>query len=295
MKSGGRLVRRIGVALACVVAVLGAMMLGGAMAQSPARTAGPCAVVNGPAMLPGIQEASGLAISRRQAGVIWSHNDSGNDEVLFALDTSGAVLGRVHVPVRMRDWEDVSAGRCPSGPCLYIADIGDNGASRRRVQILRVPEPAPGDAETARPEVFTAVYADGPHNAESMFVVGEDLFVITRDRTGGIYRSTVTGSSGGEITFRRIGQLDLAGVSDAEASPDEQTVAVRTEDEVLLYRTADLVDAHNNPYARIPVDGLKEPQGEGIALAADGMIYLASEGRPWTRGGSFLSLRCKLP
>jgi predicted outer membrane lipoprotein len=294
MKSGGGLWRKLGVALACAVAVLGAMILG-AMAQAPARTAGPCAVVDGPAILPALPEASGLAISRRQPGVVWSHNDSGNDEILFALDTEGVLLGQLRVPVQMRDWEDVSAGRCPSGPCLYLADIGDNGRSRKRVQILRIPEPAPGDAMTAPPDVFYGVYADGPHNAESMFVVGEDLFVITRDRIGAIYRSTVKGLSGGQITFQRIGQLGVDGVSDAEASPDEQTVAVRTEDEVLLFRTADLVAARNNPYARIPVEALREPQGEGVAIDGGGMIYLASEGRPWTRGGSFLSLRCTLP
>ena len=76
------------------------------------------------------------------------------------------------------------------------------------------------DEETAPPEVFNATYADGPHNAEAMFVVGGDLFIVTRDRMGGVYRTTTTGSR--ELTLQRIGQLGLAAVTDAETSRDEK-------------------------------------------------------------------------
>lgn len=277
---------------AAVVLVLGASLLG-AWILRPDDSAGPCVVANGPAMLPEIPESSGLAVSRRHPGVLWSHNDSGSAAVLFALDAAGTARGSVRVPIRTRDWEDISAARCPSGDCLYIADIGDNRAVRRRIQIYRVPEPVPGDAETAPPEVFNATYADGPHNAEAMFVIGADLFIITRDRTGGVYRSSVTLSGSRELTFQRVGQLGLAAVTDAEASRDEKSVVVRTSHEAVLYRTADLIRGGNVPYLRIPIDGLKEAQGEGVALDGS-MLYLSSEGRPWSRAGRIVSLRCNL-
>lgn len=265
-----------------------------AFALAPVDTAGPCTVAAGPTKLPEIPEASGLAISRRTPGVIWSHNDSGNAEVLFALDTTGHARGNVRVPLRMRDWEDVSAARCESGPCVYLADIGDNGLERRRIQIARVPEPAPSDAVTAPPEVFHATYSDGRHNAEAMFVIGADMFIITRDRTGGVYRGVRAGDDPRAVTFQRIGELGLESVTDAEATPDEQSVVVRTSGEVLLYRTAEVIRGGRRPYRRIPISGLREVQGEGVALDNDGTLYLASEGRPWSRGGTFLKLRCTL-
>jgi uncharacterized protein YjiK len=43
---------------------------------------------------------------------------------------------------------------------------------------------------------------------------------------------------------------------------------------------------------RIPIDGLKEAQGEGVAIDDNGTLYLASEGRPWSRPGTFMRLRC---
>jgi hypothetical protein len=222
--------RRISVWLATVLA-LGMIVVGALLMQGPDAAAGPCVVVQRPTMLPEIPEASGLAISRRNPGIIWSHNDSGHATELFALDAAtGALRGRVRVPVRTRDWEAIAAGRCPAGHCLYIADIGDNGLARRRVEIYRVPEPAPGDAETSKPEAFSVAYADGRHNAEALFVVGDDLFVVTRDRTGGLYRSNAPLRSGADLTLQRIGQFLLEAVTDAAASPDEASIVVRTSD-----------------------------------------------------------------
>ena len=260
-----------------------------AWALRPDESLGPCVVAAGPVVLPAIPEASGLAVSRRTPGVLWSHNDSGNAAELFALNRAGAMLGRVRVPARTRDWEDVSAGRCGASDCLYIADIGDNQSERRQVRIYRVPEPAPGDADTAPPETFDAKYADGAHNAEAMFVVESDLFIVTRDRNARVYRASITEAGSRDLTFRRFGQLGLEAVSDAETSTDKKSVVVRTSREAVLYRTDDLIRGGNvAPYLRIPIGGLREAQGEGVALDGD-MLHLASEGR---RGGAIVTLRC---
>jgi hypothetical protein len=283
--------RKVGIALGIGIAGIILVVLG----LRPDRTAGPCTRIQEPAILSELSEASGLAVSRRNPEIIWSHNDSEAETVLFALNSSGVVLGRVRVPVQMQDWEDISAARCSSGDCLYLADIGDNKRSRPRIQIYRVPEPSPGDEKTARPEVLTASFADGPRNAEAAFVINGDIFVITRDRTGGLYRSTVPALGANEITLERIATLDLEAVTDAEASPDEKSVVVRTSHEAVFYWTAELLRGNKVPYLRVPIDGFKESQGEAVAVDAHGMLYLASEGRFWSRGGRLLTLRCQLP
>ena len=271
--------------------MLGASLLA-AWLSSPQRSAGPCIVASGPSRLPEIPETSGLAISRRNPGLLWSHNDSGTAAVLFALDATGAARGRVRVDTR--DWEDISAARCPQGDCLYIADIGDNGSQRRRVTIYRVAEPAPGEAQTAPPEVFNATYVDGPHNAEALFVVDADLFIVTKDRAGFVYRATITPTASRQLTFQRVGQLGIAMVTDAETSRDGTSVVVRTTDEVVLFRTADLIRGTYTPFVRTRIDGLREPQGEGVALDGD-MLYLSSEGGRNGAAGWFMSLRCRWP
>lgn len=278
---------RLGIAATVIVAV--SLLIWFAM--WPADTAGPCVRIIGPVMLPDIPESSGLAVSRRDPRLLWSHNDSGNDAVLFGLDADGSVRSRTRVPIRTVDWEDISAGPCPPNDCLYIADIGDNRLRRQRVQIYRVREPAPGDPQTEAPEIFNATYVDGAHNAEAMFVVGADLFIVTRDRTGTVYRSSLDGSRA--LVFRPIGQLGLAAVTDAETSRDGKFVVVRTSHEAVLYQTADLIRGRTTSYLRIPIDGLKESQGEGVAF--DGRtLYLSSEGRPWNRAGRLLALQCTI-
>jgi hypothetical protein len=271
--------------------------IGGALVSGwlswPDATAGPCVVSGGAVPLPELPEASGLALGRRTPGVLWSHNDSQNDAVLFALDSAGAVLGRVRLPMELRDWEDVSSAACPAGNCLYIADIGDNPLERPRVQILRVPEPAVTDTQTAAPERFAVVYPDGRHNAEAVFVVGDDVFIVTKDDTGLLFRGRIPTSGGGVIELQRIAELGMPIVSDAEASTDGHVVVVRNPAAAAFYRTADLVAGTAVPFARISLEGLREAQGEGVAF--DGtMLYLTSEGRPWTGGGSLLTLRCTI-
>jgi hypothetical protein len=291
---------------ACVLAALFAVA-----ALSPSTVAGPCTVVNEPALLHDVPEASGLAVGRGRPVLLWTHNDSGNAPDLFAIGADGAVQGRLRLPFRTRDWEDISAAPCPPFDfaqvrrgdgaqhtprnCLYIGDIGDNDLTRRSVQVYVVPELTPGTAVTGagRPPMFSVTYSDGAHNAEAMFIAGGYLFIVTKDRAGIVYRSTSPLGQGGSVTMQRVTELELTGVTDAEASADEESVAVRTSDEVVIYRAADLVDGETVPQGvRIPIAGLREPQGEGVALGADGIVYLTSEGGLWNRAGRLITLRC---
>lgn len=282
--------RNIFAAAVVVVTLIGAGFLLSRSAVSP----GPCSVIS-EAPLPEIPEASGLAVSRRHAGIIWSHNDSGNVAVLFALDRSGAVRGRVRVPIDARDWEDVSAAPCPSGDCLYIADIGDNSGVRRSIRVYRVPEPALDDAQAAALEMFDLVYPDGPHNAEALFMADGYAFVVPRQTETALYRSAEPLHRPGEIRLQHIGQLSLVGVSDAEASPDGGSVVVRTSDDVAFYRTADLKRGGMvAPFLQLSIAALREPQGEGVALDANGVLYLASEGGRWGPAGRLIALRCRV-
>ena len=289
-------IRRLGLSVVIVIAAF----LVVALFSRPHNTAGPCEVTNR-AMLSDVPEASGLAVSRGHPGLLWTHNDSGNDAVLFALDASGAMRGHVRVQILMRDWEDISAAPCGSvrlrsgqtRDCLYLGDIGDNSFNRRRIQVLVVAEPDPAAAETSRPEIFNVAYPDGAHNAEAMFVVGGRLFIVTRDNAT-LYGSDAPLRENHDLTLRRIGNLGLGAVTDAEASPDEASVAVRTSHEVVIYRTGDLIGGGVAPQTRIPIDGLGEPQGEGVALAENGTLFLASEGRAWNRAGRLITLRCNL-
>src|SRR5688572_18962716 len=61
-------------------------------------------------MLSGLSEASGVAASQRNPGLLWSHNDSGLP-MLFAIGTDGTMKGQVPIAAaQVDDWEDVAVG-----------------------------------------------------------------------------------------------------------------------------------------------------------------------------------------
>ena len=120
------------------------------------RDSPPACKAAGSAMrLPGVSEASGLVASRTTPGRLWTHNDSGKPEII-ALDAKGNLTGRVSLQgATLEDWEAMATGPCGNRTCLYIADIGDNDASRSQITIYRVPEPAKAGGSEAKPGVLS--------------------------------------------------------------------------------------------------------------------------------------------
>jgi hypothetical protein len=241
--------------------------------------------------LSGLPEASGIALGRRTPQLLWSHNDSG-EPLLLALDAAGAVKGKVRVTgATVEDWEDVAVGPCPGGSCLFIADIGDNNRARRSITVYSLPEPGAQDASTAHADALVATYPDGRHDAEALFVTATgELFIITKEDPAAVYRFP-TARGAGSAQLEKVALLPLRDVTDADTSPDGRWVAVRTHNEVVFYRTRDLVSAQVADGISVDLRALKEPQGEGVTMDSNGMVYLVGEGGT----GTFATLRCSLP
>jgi hypothetical protein len=263
----------------------------------------PCRVVARPVDLRGLSEASGIAVSRRTPGLLWAHNDSG-EPVLFAVDPAGTVTGRVRLAgAGVSDWEAIAVGPCPSGSCLFVADIGDNDAARRHVTIYRVPEPTPTEQVTRQAEAFRATYPDGAHDAEALFVTAEgEVFVVTKGETGHIalYRFPQPLRAGSTVQLQQVAVLGGRAkksnrITDASSSQDGQWIALRTRDAVTFYRTADLTSGRRGEALSFDVRELGERQGEGVALAAGGTVYLVSEGGGKKRPGTLARIDCTLP
>jgi hypothetical protein len=263
----------------------------------------PCSTASMIARLDDVNEASGLALSRRRPDLLWTHNDSGQP-VIYAFGTDGKPRGRVRVVgAGLEDWEDIASGPCPGGECLYIADIGDNKEERPEITIYRVPEPTQGDETTRPADVFHATYPDGPHDAEAFFVGPNGaMYVVTKgeDSPIAIYRFAAN-TPGATARLERVATLADSEVTrgqrvtDAEASPDGKWVALRTLDAVLIHPAEALLTGDIEKRITIEVRKIGEPQGEGVAILADGTIYLAGEAGDGTRGGTLARVSCKLP
>ena len=235
-------------------------------------------------------EASGIAASVRQPGLLWAHNDSGGEPEVFAIGEDGADRGRWSVPgAEAVDWEDMARGPGEDGAdVLYLGDIGDNGSQRRDVTVYRTAEPevpqgaAGGALEGV--EALTLTYADGAQDAEALLAdpVTGDLFVVTKVLVGpaGVYR--VPAGAGGGTTVAMDKEGDVAGslVTGGDMSPDGSVIGLRTYTSVLLWDRApgqSVPEALAGPPCTAP--SAAEPQGEALAIATDGRGYVTvSEG-----------------
>jgi hypothetical protein len=244
---------------------------------------------------PRLTESSGVAASRRQPGVLWTLNDSGNGPWIFATDTLGGDLGAFRVSgAGNDDWEAIALGPCGRRECLYIADTGDNVESRGEVRIYRVPEPVlPAKSPTTPPaETLALRYPDGPGDVEAMFV-GSDgtVFLIRKGRygTAPAYRVPARAwMERGTVVAEALGglQIDTGGlgnlVTDAALSPTGDRVAIRTYLAVFLFT---LTRRNTLLPLGLACDtaGL-QLQGEGISWLDDREMVLTSEGGFGTPG-----------
>lgn len=274
-------------------------------AVSPAQQAAvpQCQASGALVRIPDLPEASGVAVSRRSPGRLWAHNDSG-DAVLVALDTRGAVTGRVRVSgLKVDDWEAVAVGACPGGSCIYIGDIGDNDARRKRITIHRIPEPSTEDSVAVK-DTFHATYPDGAHDAEALLVAPDGgLFIVTKGETDaiGLYRFPRELQPGGTHQLERVGKPREPGkaaeterITDGAVSPDGTWVVLRTKRGFALHRAADLFGGNWTDAGRVDLKAVGEPQGEGIAIAADGTVYLTGEGGGKSQPGTFAKYACSM-
>ncbi|MBN1818799.1 MAG: hypothetical protein JW828_15665 [Sedimentisphaerales bacterium] len=236
---------------------------------------------------PKIKEISGFVASRRNPGILWVHNDSGDLPRVYALNKKGQHKATfVLRGASARDWEDMAIGPGPEQGVsyLYLGDIGDNNALWNTVAVYCVPEPAVdpnGPAvEKALDEVVSIrlKYPDGPRDAETLLVdpITKDLYLISkRDRRSRVYRGAYPYTTNAVHVMTFVGELPWAGSTGGDVCFDGRLVLVRNYAYAGLWiREIDkpLHEAFSRPPIRVPVP--REPMGESIAFSNDGKAYL---------------------
>lgn len=257
---------------------------------------------------PQSREASGLAASRRTASLLWAHDDSGGQPVLYALNAAdGSLRGKIRVGgVENIDWEDIAAFELDGRAWLLIADVGDNLGRRPRVWLHVVEEP---EATTLSPVTEVVVH---PHY--SLQVIYEDLardceavavdaaarmvyLLSKRDPVPRLYalplgpaKQTVVARHVGEVPHlpqptalqRAVGlpsQAYRGQPSAMDFAPDGSAAVVLTYGDTLFFPRAP-GESWAAALARVPI-GLPShllPQAEAVCFSADGRaIFVCSE------------------
>lgn len=247
-----------------------------------------------------ITESSGIAASRCNQNVLWTHNDSGDDAFIFALDKSGEKLGTWKVSgAKNRDWEDIAefydkqTGKC----FLYIGDIGNNERLKSEMTIYRVAEPKVSAADknssaknpnkTENAEAIKFEYPDMRHDAETLMVnpLTGDIYILTKRLSGasGVYKLSADYSLDKSNTLEKIADFSVPAVPNGfltggDISPDGRRVIICdyfSAYEIILPENAKNFDEIWKQKPTIVELGQRE-QGEAIGYSADEKAIFAT-------------------
>lgn len=229
-----------------------------------------------------LDEVSGLVISRRQPGVQWVHNDSGDKAAIYALGPTGELLGTTKLEdVEAIDIEDIALQAGPEHDWLLVGDIGDNKEKRETVVIYRIPEPTP--KQDVEPEVLVVRYPNGPRNAETLLVDPSDgsVLILTKVLGSASELYSLGPFKAGEVTAKKLGEVKFTtGISlttGGDVRPDGKQLVIRTYTHLHLFGvTSTVAEALKHPPCS--VTGPDEKQGEAVGYEGDALRTI-SEGK----------------
>jgi hypothetical protein len=236
---------------------------------------------------PLIDEASGIAASRKNPGVLWVHNDGG-PPCLYALSPQGKHLGIYTLSgARNRDWEDIAIGPGPEPNVdyLYVGDIGDNNSKHKYVTIYRVPEPRVDANQPAANVILTGVeaigllYPDGPRNAETLMLdpLTKDIYIVSKEEPSKVYRAAYPQSTTSKTTLEYVAKLPWGTATGGDISGDGRMVIVRNYLAASLWlrpQNAPLWRAFEGDECKVSL--IFEQQGEAICFDASGAGYFTT-------------------
>jgi hypothetical protein len=247
--------------------------------------------------MPELRELSGLAASRRQPGVLWVHNDSGDRARIYAIGMDGRKVAEVTLSgVRARDFEDIARGPgpTPDRDLLYVADTGDGDDQREDVQIHSLLEPQVDASKSLQLEskvsTLTVRYEDGPHDVETLLVDPQsgDLYLVEKgfllfpDRLVTVHRVPAAAGREGSVTAQPVAQVPMGPATGGDVRADGSGIAIRSYWKALYWhrRAGEALETALSRSACELELADRGEQGEALGFAADGASYITiAEGR----------------
>jgi hypothetical protein len=236
-----------------------------------------------------LKELSGLVASISNPGLLWSHNDSGNGNDFFLLDTLLNVKLVCQLQgVDNRDWEDIAIGPGPEEGknYLYIADIGDNDAKYPYKHIYRFEEPQMKPEEKmvtiSHFDTITFKLSGKKKDTESLLLdpKTKNLYIVSkREEPVHVYEIKYPYSTSDTLTATSVSSLPLTQIVAADISRDGKKVLMKNYEHVYYWNNTNgktLIDLLKEKPFEVPYES--EPQGESIAWTSDGKgFYTISE------------------
>ena len=202
---------------------------------------------------------TGLAFDR-QSSRLFAVSESDGTNILVT-DSKGEKAGTVSFTASTESVQ----GLALHSDALYVGDIGDPNATRKKVTVYRLPTAVGNQPYQA----YDFSYPDGSHDAKALLVSGKGrIYIITGGDQPGIYYAETEPSRSATNKLTRAADAP-AGVTDAVFLADGVTMAIRTATGVQV------MDARSWE-ARATVTYEGAPDGESLTAFADDKILVGA-------------------
>lgn len=235
-----------------------------------------------------ISESSGLAVSRRDPNLLWTHNDSGDDARIYCIDRQGNHVGTCKLKkTKAVDWEDMCSYVIDGRPKLLVADTGDNLVIRKSCRLYIIDEPQNPQDDVSRVQSIRLRYSTGPTDCEAVAVdpiLREILFVEKRFAlTCRVFQAALP-AEGDErdLLAKPIARINLPLVTAMDIAPDGSRAIVLTLGQAFEF-TRSKGQTWQSAFRAKPrtINMPARRQGEAICYATNGYdLLLTSEKTP---------------
>lgn len=199
-----------------------------------------------------LKEVSGITYSTEDS-LLWTLEDSGNANVLYALNSEGLIAKEVTVKnVENIDWEDLAKDKEGN---LYIGDFGNNENERQDLCIYKMDKKSL-DNENAFPAYkisfsypeqknFPPKKKELLYDVESFFELNGNFYLFTKNRSKGfdgtvfIYKvPNRAGFHKAELIgdFKTCDDYDNCAITSAAISPDQSKVVLLSHSKIWLFK-----------------------------------------------------------
>ncbi len=234
-----------------------------------------------------VSESSGLAYID---GTLWTHNDSGGEAKLYAIDKSnGKILKTVVISnASNADWEDLAFNKT----YLFIGDFGNNKGTRKHLKIYKIKRADLKTKSTVEAEIIEFSYAtqtDFTSNSKTnydceAFVAYEDkLYLFSKNHGNEQTDMYVLGLNAGVEVAERMATFNTnALVTGASMDADNKTLALigygtRGTPKSWIFSKFTDTDFFKGKQEKITWGTPAKAQIEGVTHMAKGKLYISSE------------------
>jgi hypothetical protein len=186
-----------------------------------------------------VSESSGLARATRPNTYL-THNDSGGKPELYEIDSTGKLLASTVIEnAGNTDWEDLAQDELGN---IYIGDIGNNGNTRRSLDIYKLPPGKSAAKKISFSYTDQKQFPPAPENmnfdCEAFFYSNKNLYLFSKNRSKSNHQVRLyeVPSTPGQYAVSPLDSIIIkTQVTSADISPDGKTFALLTYGKILLF------------------------------------------------------------